>query len=120
MLVRIVSISVNLIPFIIAIAILIFGIYKHKKGKYGNYTWAFSSSAIVMVLLMPTMFCYKNVFGTVVNSVLPLLIYFVGYLIIDLALFIVVQPTEYNHNFYVSLPPLFIGIILSMVGLKII
>jgi len=107
-------------PFIIAVAILIFGMYKHKKGKYGNYTWAFSSLAIAMVLAMPTMFCCKIVFGTVVNSVLPLLIYLVGYLIIDFALFIVVQPTEYNHNFYASLPPLFLGITISMVGLMLI
>lgn len=112
------AVFVNLIPYFLAVIILIIGIFKHKKAR-NKIAWIFPLTAFQPIPIITLTYIYITKFSTARENVLSLLLLLVGYLIMDLAFYIAMQPTEYNHGFYISLIPLSIGALVCAAGLVI-
>lgn len=112
-----IALSVNLLPYIIAAAITIGGVRKHRKKACGKIAWVFPLTIFEAAIIITAAYICITVIADTAGSILSLTILLIGYLLDDLAFFIAMQPTEYNASFYIALIPLGIGVIVSAIAI---
>lgn len=111
-----IALSVNLLPYIIAAVITICGVHRHRKKAFGKIAWIFPLTTFEPAVMITAMYTCIAIIADTRGSILSLTILFIGYLMIDFAFYIAMQPTEYNASFYLALVPLGIGVFVSAIA----
>ena len=102
---------------IIAAVIAIGGVRKHRKKAHGKIAWIFPLTIFEANVMISAAYACITIIADTKGSILSLAILLIGYLMIDFAFYIAMQPTEYNASFYIALVPLGIGVIVSAIAI---
>lgn len=111
------AVSAGLIPFIIAAIITVFGIYKRRKEKRDMVTLIYPLVIINFYTIIQVAYFGAIDYLGLIPNIFSLALFFIGNLIMIFAFYVAMQPSEYNHNFYVALIPLSIGIVIAVAAI---
>ena len=88
-----------------------------EKKAYGKIAWIFPLTIFEAKVMITAAYMCITIIADTKGSILSLTILLIGYLMIDFAFYIAMQPTEYNASFYIALVPLGIGVIVSAIAI---
>ncbi|MGN0679241.1 MAG: hypothetical protein ACI4JS_06220 [Oscillospiraceae bacterium] len=112
--IKIAAILVNLVPYVLAVIVSIIGVHNHNRKKRGDIDWIFLPLVLVgpFPLVTESYLIVARV-NHIQENILSLSILLIAYLMLDAALYIAMQPSEYNENFYIAWVPSGLGLIIS-------